>query len=220
MIKKIKNCFVNEPVNLGRQSELDVAKGIAIIFMVFCHSFEILCDFFNPEISTDFAYYILDVVLGGSFAAPVFMFCMGISFCYSRKNSAEDMVRRALNMAGIAFLLEVARTAIPGFLEWVIFRDPACIGYINLFFCSDILQFATLAMLTIALFKKLKLKQYVMVIIAALCSVAGQLLQWVSTGSTIGDIITGFIWRSNDYSYFPLLSWLILPVVLTLIPSP
>ena len=71
MIKKIKNSFVNEPVNLGRQSELDVAKGIAIIFMVFCHSFEILCDFFNPEISTDFAYGILDVVLGGSFAAPV-----------------------------------------------------------------------------------------------------------------------------------------------------
>ena len=35
MIKKIKNSFVNEPVNLGRQSELDVAKGIAIIFMVF-----------------------------------------------------------------------------------------------------------------------------------------------------------------------------------------
>ena len=28
MIKKIKNSFVNEPVNLGRQSELDVAKGI------------------------------------------------------------------------------------------------------------------------------------------------------------------------------------------------
>jgi len=47
MIKKIKNSFVNEPVNLGRQSELDVAKGIAIIFMVFCHSFEILCDFFK-----------------------------------------------------------------------------------------------------------------------------------------------------------------------------
>ena len=212
MINKIKNCFAKDPVNLGRQSELDVAKGIAIIFMVFCHSFEILCDFFNPEISTDFAYGILDVVLGGSFAAPVFMFCMGISFCYSRKNSPGDMVRRALNVAVVALLLEIARTAIPGFLEWLIFRDPECIEYVYLFFEADILQFAALAMLVIALFKKLNLKPCVMVIIAVLCSVAGQLLQWVSTGSGVVDVFTGFIWHSHDYSYFPLLNWLIFPV--------
>ena len=82
----------------------------------------------------------------------------------------------------------------------------------RLFFCADILQFAALAMLVIALFKKCKLKPAVMVLIAALCSVAGQLLQWVSVGSTVGDAVVGFLWRSNDYSYFPLLSWLIFPV--------
>jgi hypothetical protein len=122
------------------------------------------------------------------------------------------MVRRALSIAVIALLLEIARTAIPGFLEWLIFRDPECIEYVYLFFEADILQFAALSMLVIALFKKLNLKPYVMVIIAVLCSVAGQLLQWISTGSTVGDIIAGFIWRSHDYSYFPLLNWLIIPV--------
>ena len=35
MIEKMKNCFAKEPVNLGRQKELDIAKGIAVIFMVF-----------------------------------------------------------------------------------------------------------------------------------------------------------------------------------------
>lgn len=212
MITKIKKCFANEPVNLGRQKELDVAKGLAIIFMVFCHSFEILSYLFDPAASTDIAYAILDVVLGGSFAAPVFMFCMGISFCYSKRSSAGDMVRRALSVAGVALLLEIARTAIPGFLEWLMFRDPECIEYVYLFFEADILQFAALSMLTIALFQKMNLKPYVMVIIAALCSVAGQLLQWVSTGSDIVDIAAGFIWHSHDYSYFPLLSWLIFPV--------
>ena len=43
MIRKIRDCFNKEPVNLGRQTELDIAKGIAIIFMVFCHAFEMLC---------------------------------------------------------------------------------------------------------------------------------------------------------------------------------
>lgn len=212
MMKQIKNCFVKEPVNFGRQRELDIAKGIAIIFMVFCHSFEILSAFFDPAVSTDFAYAILDVVLGGSFTAPVFTFCMGISFCYSRRNSASDMLRRALGIAAVALLLEIFRTAIPGFLEWLIFRDPECIEYVYVFFEADILQFAALTMLTIALFKRLKLKPYVMVIIAAVCSVAGQLLQWVSTGSDVVDVITGFIWHSHDYSYFPILSWLIFPV--------
>lgn len=211
-MNKFKSCFANEPVNLGRQKELDIAKGIAIIFMIFCHSFEVLSDFFDPGISTDISYTILDVILGGSFAAPVFMFCMGISFCYSRKSSAGDMARRGLTVLGIAFLLEVFRTAIPGLLEWLIFRDPECIEYVYVFFEVDILQFAALAMLVIALFKKMNLKPYVMVIIAAVCSIVGQLLQWVSTGSTVGDIITGFIWHSHDYSYFPILNWLIFPV--------
>jgi uncharacterized membrane protein len=212
MIKRIKACFAKEPVNLGRQRELDIAKGLAIIFMVFCHSFEILSGFFDPKISTDLAYLILDVILGGSFAAPAFMFCMGISFCYSRKNSAKDMLRRALSVAVVALLLEIFRTAIPGLLEWLIFRDPECIEYVYVFFEADILQFAALSMLVIALFKKLNLKPYVMVIIAVFCSVVGQLLQWVSTGSAVLDLFTGFIWHSHDYSFFPLLNWLIFPV--------
>ena len=36
MIKAIQNCFVKEQVNLGRQKELDIAKGIAIIFIGTC----------------------------------------------------------------------------------------------------------------------------------------------------------------------------------------
>ena len=212
MISKIKTCFNKDRVNLGRQTELDIAKGIAIIFMVFCHAFEMLCWFFNPEISTDFAYVLLDVILGGSFAAPVFIFCMGISFAYSRRTSAGDMFKRALKMAGIVLIFEIARTALPGLLQWVISGDPECIEYVYMFFNVDILQFVTLALLVIALFKKLKLKPLVMVIIAVICSVIGQLLQGVSTGSYIGDIVAGFLWNSNEYAYFPLLNWLIFPV--------
>ena len=212
MISKIKSCFVKDPINLGRQKELDIAKGIAIIFMVLCHGFEIMGWFFDPEASTDAAYFILDVVLGGSLAAPVFIFCMGISFAYSRKQGAKDMLLRAVKTAGIVLLFEIARTVIPGLLQWFISRDPECIEYVDIFFCVDILQFVVMAMLVIALFKKLNLKPFVMVIVAAICSVIGQLLQGVVTGSYIGDIAVGFIWRSHEYSYFPLFSWLIIPV--------
>ena len=212
MVSKIKSCFVKEPVNLGRQKEFDIAKGIAIIFMVLCHGLEILSWFFDPAISYEVEYFILDVVLGGSFAAPVFLFCMGISFAYSRKTSATDIFRRAVKTAGIVIIFEIIRTALPGLLQWIISRDPECIEYVDIFFSVDILQFVTMTMLVIALFKKLKLKPVVMVIIAVICSVIGQLLQCVSTGSYIGDIVVGFFWYSHEYAYFPLLNWLIIPV--------
>ena len=212
MVRQIKSCFAREPINFGRQKELDIAKGIAVIFMVLCHGFEIMSWFFDPEISSDVAYFILDVVLGGSFAAPVFIFCMGISFAYSRRSGAGDMLRRALNTAGMVLLFEIARTVLPGFLQWVISGDPECIEYVDIFFSVDILQFVVLAMLVIALFQKLKLKPFVMVTIAAICSVIGQLLQGVTTGSYVGDIIVGFLWNSREYAYFPLLNWLIFPV--------
>lgn len=41
LLHPISSCFVEEPINLGRQKELDIAKGIAIIFMIFCHALEI-----------------------------------------------------------------------------------------------------------------------------------------------------------------------------------
>ena len=212
MIKAITNCFVEERVNLGRQKELDIAKGIAIIFMVLCHGFEILSWFFNPDISSDVAYFVLDVVLGGSFSAPVFLFCMGISFAYSRNSGAGDMFRRALKMAGMVLLFEIARTALPGLLQWLLSGDPECIEYVDLFFSVDIFQFAVMAMLVIALFQKWSLKPYVMVTIAVICSVIGQLLQWVTTGSYVGDVAVGLLWHSREYAYFPLLNWLIIPV--------
>lgn len=211
--ERIRNCFANAPVNTARQKELDIAKGIAIVFMVFSHAYEILAWFFDPEVSQSISGGIFDMLLGGAFAAPVFMFCMGISFQYSRKTTAADMLMRGVRMLGIAFLLEVFRTAIPGTLEWLIFREPGCLeGYAYLFFCVDILQFVALAMLMMALFIKLKLKAWMMVAVAAAFSVAGQLLQLVSTGSYIGDMAAGFIWHSYEESYFPLLNWLIFPV--------
>ena len=210
MIKKIRNCFDKSPVNFGRQREIDITKGIAVIIMMFSHALEILGWFFEPEVAVQSVWYIADMVISGS--APVFVLCMGIGLSYTSKKSAKDIFRRALNIAGLAVLLEIARTAIPGFLEWLIFKDPECIEYVYLMFTVDILQFAALAMLVIALFKKLNLKPWTMVIISVVCSIAGQLLQGVSTGSNIGDIAAGFFWCTYDYSYFPLLNWLIFPV--------
>jgi uncharacterized membrane protein len=116
-------------------------------------------------------------------------------------------------MLGIVALLELFRTVVPCFIEWLIFRDFESIRYAYQFLCVDIFQFVTLAWLVIALFKKLKLKPVMMILIASLLSVVGQLLRGVSTGSSVGDFAVGYLWHSHDASYFPLLNWLIAPVI-------
>ena len=60
MIKAIKNCFVEERVNLGRQKELDIAKGIAIIFMVLCHGFSAISAIFFHNI---FSFSCISIVM-------------------------------------------------------------------------------------------------------------------------------------------------------------
>ena len=211
MVKEIRSCFVDEPVNIGRQKELDIAKGIAIIFMSFSHCIEILGWFFDPNKSANPSWHDFDMVIKG--LALVFIICMGISLCYSTKKTAKDLLHRALGMAGIVLLLELSRTVIPTFFEWWIFRDFESIRYAYQIFSVDILQFATMALLMIALFKHLNLKPTVMLIISAVLSIVGQLLQGVSTGSKVGDILVGYLWHSHDASYFPIFNWLIAIVI-------
>ena len=211
MIKKITNCFDKDTVNTERQRELDVAKGFIIIFMTLSHAIEILGWFFAPQSSDGFFWHGFDMIIKGS--APVFMVCMGISLCYSKKQSAKDTFRRAMNTAGIVVLLEIARTVIPCFIEWLIFRDPEAMVYANEIVCVDILQFATMIFLAFALLKKINLGLIPTFAVAIVCSVAGQLLQGVSVGSVIGDRIVGFLWNSNPTSFFPFLNWFIVPVI-------
>ena len=211
MFQKLKNCFGKDPVNTGRQRELDIARGIALVFMTFSHSIEILGWFFDPNASSTPSWADVDAVIKA--VAPVFIFCMGISLCYSRKKTPRDLTRRAIFMVGIVFLLEIARTAIPTFIEWLVFRDFQSIRYAYQFLCVDIMQFATLTLLTIALLKKLNCRPAYMLAVAVVFSIAGQLLQGVSTGSVIGDYAVGYLWHSHSTAYFPLLNWFILPVI-------
>ena len=211
MIKQISSCVDREIVNTGRQRELDIAKGFIIILMSLSHAIEILGWFFAPESADGFFWADFDMLIKGT--APVFIFCMGISLCYSRRQSASDIFQRALGMAGLVVLLELFRTLIPCFLEWLIFRDIDSIEYAYQFLCVDILQFATVSLFAIALFKKLKLSSYAMLAIAVVCSVFGQILSGLSTGSLSGDFAVGYLWHSHDTAYFPFMNWFVVLMI-------
>jgi len=70
----------NKEINTGRQIELDIAKGLAIAFMIFDHVMETFAsDQLNESGFADIVYFMACVP-----AAPVFMFSMGVGFLYTR----------------------------------------------------------------------------------------------------------------------------------------
>jgi len=202
------NIFDNEKINSGRQPEIDIAKGLSIVFMVWCHCFIML----TPE-KWDLGVFIVDGVLGGPFAAPVFMMSVGIGICYSKRSTPKDGFRRGLILLGLGILLNVFRSVFPDLVRYIITGDSYYF-YESLYysvFSVDILQFAGLTFIFIALVKKLNLNNYILFAIAICFSLLGTYLRRTSTGSDIGDGFSGYLWGSNPESYFPFLNWFIFP---------
>lgn len=84
----MNSLFNSEKVNTERQLELDIAKALSIIFMVFVHCI-IICEYLNYSLSDAYTI-IVQYILGGPCAAPVFMFCMGVGIIYSKKKLFPD----------------------------------------------------------------------------------------------------------------------------------
>ena len=99
--------FSKDEVNTGRQIELDIAKGFAILFMIWVHTAETF------SAGTGLGYEIVDNFLGGPFAAPVFMVCMGIGMRYGRKTDVKDFVKRGIELLVIGLILNIFRYVLP-----------------------------------------------------------------------------------------------------------
>ncbi|MBO2517174.1 MAG: hypothetical protein CW338_07895 [Clostridiales bacterium] len=208
-------------VNRGRQPEIDLVKGLAIIFMIVDHSFGMIS--YTEEYH--FLYLFLDEILAGYLAAPMFMFCMGVGFAYSGKQDPRRIAVRGLKMLLTAFMLNTGRFVIPQLLSYLFGRplinngwaftmrpsgSPNPANYIPYMFLSDILFFAGFSMLAFALFKKLKLSPVTVFIIGVVSSFAATLLPFVRTDNqAVKGLLAFFV--NTDRSLFPFLVWLIFP---------
>lgn len=206
MIKKLAACFTPDKINTGQQIELDIAKGFAIIFMVLCHAYTYLSDWSDPLLEL-----ILYDILGGPFAAPIFMFCMGITIHYSRKKQPKDNFLRGCQLLLIGAALEILRNGIPLLIYNTLTTTPTQLQHIFDIIMVDILQFAGLFFIIFSLIQRFTEKPVWFAAAALVFSLAGQVLNRAASGNTFLDIVLGFIWRTRSKSFFPLLNWFIFP---------
>lgn len=206
-----------DPVNMRRQPELDIAKAIIVFFLAFIHCI-IEC---TPEENLVSGIpFLFDSIIGGPLAAPMFMFAMGVGLVYTRNTSIKAVAMRGIKLELLGFVFNLCRYTIPSLIGYAITRDTA--QYLEPLvyktFCIDILQFAGLAMLLIAALRWLKVSDVLMFIIALGMSFVSLLFNGVDVNSVFGNIVLGFFIGTEDaagmvYSDFPIMNWFIVPVV-------
>lgn len=205
---KMPQLFAKENANAGRQDELDIVKGLAIIFMVWCHVYrELGAD------TTTLPGIMVDSILGGPFAAPMFMICMGVSICFSRNQEPGQFFVRGFKLLALGYVLNLFRFVIPQAVlciikgNQVLWRDLLCE-----LMETDILQFAGLAFLLIGLARKCRISDGLLLTISAFLSVAGVLLKDTGTGLLFADLLLGLFWKTQEHAYFTLFHWFVFPV--------
>ena len=198
-----------------RFEELDIAKALSIVGMVLIHTLEYIDPDAEPEFETAYGIFA-DSIWGGLFAAPLFMFCMGITINFSSKSEPVIVFKRGLKLFLLSVSLNIVRDTLPNFIMgWAGLGDD-CFDYgVEAIFYVDILQFAGLAFVLTGMLKYAKANDTLLIIIATVLSLVGTLMYSVRLESTVLNYILGYFvgLESCTVSYFPLCNWYLIVVI-------
>ncbi len=196
--------FASNEINRSRQNEFDLIKALTIILMIWTHVYENLSTGFEPSFSHFNAYW-----RGCLFGASTFMFCMGIGMVYTRSSSTRDFFNRGIHIFFTAILLNFFRVVLSGTITGRYIYDPFSATYLILSVGSDILYFAGMAFLLMALLRKIGLKYRHILIVAAALSALAYFLEGTDSQNFFLNQAMGFLWGNSSESYFPLFNWFI-----------
>lgn len=176
-------------INTGRQLEIDIAKGLAVIFMILVHTQL----YFSTGVARENPIGVLIDYLGGASSAVVFMFILGVGTVYTKKNNFRQFLKRGLILITMGYGLNVAR----------VLMAPAY----NEIYDVDILQFAGLATILLGAIKVLNVGNFKVALIALALAFLNLILRMLGVSDP-----SGLFYGSEWYSYFPFLSWIIFPL--------
>lgn len=188
-----------------RTQTADLLKGIAVILMIQVHIIEL---FASAGIYNSIIGKIL-LFLGGTPVAPVFMLIFGYFIAASKKSSLQ-LIIRGLKIIALGMFLNIAMN-----LNLIISVNKGSIqtDLLPYIFGVDILQFAGIAIIIIAILKKAIEKKLFFVLLCILISTfIGNLLSNFSPETKTMQYVLSFFYGCSKWSYFPLFPWLAYPL--------
>ena len=190
----------------GRLRFLDLARGLAIVFMVFQHV-QIM---FAVGSGEDSALGTVFLLLGTAPAAPVFMVAMGFLFGSTARTGMRSGVVRGLQLFALGYALNLLRFVLP----LLSFGDPQAIELFGgtwwgAFFEIDILQLAGLSLIVLGPVKRYLRDARLVLALAVVVATVAPLLWGVGDGQFLMDPF----WGTGDWVSFPLFPWLAYPLL-------
>lgn len=207
----------------NRLLSIDLARGLAVFFMIAVHTLEVYA---NQEVKGSIFGQIIEF-LGGPPAAPVFMTLMGFSFIYSRKSELKPKLLRGFKIFLSGYILNIIRGVLPFTLSTYLRMDiietfpvEKLNGY-TLLTLVDILQFAGIALMIMALIQEFKINKYIILFSAFLISMFSPFLWGFTLNIPVVDQIFGLFWGDQPIGFsfidnkiaFPIFPWLSFPLL-------
>ncbi len=179
-----------------RLRAIDLARGLAVFFMILVH---VLITYSAPEVAHSLFGNIVGF-LGGPPAAPVFMALMGISFYYSRHTEFKYGIQRGLWLILLGYILNLLRGVLP--IVYVNLLSPSRAAQIpdavasltDAFLELDILQFAGLAFIAMAVIREVRVNRYVLLLLAAATAMVSPFLWGVGSDVPVAGHLLDYLW--------------------------
>jgi len=191
---------------------IDLARGLAILFMVMVHVLEEI----SLENVQDSLFGEILEFLGGPPAAPVFMFLMGTSFVFSARSDLKQGVIRGVKLLALAYLMNFLRGTLPAWITlWLNIWSPQDLAPytpLNLFTLVDILQFSGLALIILPFVRRYIKKPIYWLLLAFAVAVFSPHLWGRMSGIVPLDWLLTLLWGTGDMVAFPVFPWLVYPL--------
>jgi uncharacterized membrane protein len=214
----------NKETNVDtRILSVDLARGLAVFFMIAVHTLQVYA---NPEVTSSLLGKIISF-LGGPPAAPVFMTLMGFSFVYSKKSALKSKLVRGLKVFLSGYILNLLRGVIPYKLSIYFETDLAKslpldrLNDYTIFTIVDILQFAGIALIIIAILQELKVNRYKILLLAFIIILISPFLWGIRLNIPFVDDFLDLLWGDQVIQFkfidnkiaFPVFPWLAFPLL-------
>ena len=214
---------MNVTTQNNRLLSIDLARGLAVFFMIAVHT---LMVFANEEVKNSVFGQIIGF-LGGPPAAPVFMTLMGFSFIYSRNSELKPRILRGLKIFLSGYILNIIRGVLPFTLSNQLNMDivktfpSEIVNEYTILTLVDILQFAGIALMIMALIQEFKINKYIILFTAFLISMLSPFLWGLKLNIPVIDQILELFWGDQPIGFsfidnkiaFPIFPWLSFPLL-------
>lgn len=209
--------------NNNRLLSIDLARGLAVFFMISVHTLDV---FANAEVKNSIFGQII-TFLGGAPAAPVFMTLMGVSFVYSRKSEFIPKLLRGFRIFLSGYILNIFRGVIPykisKYADMNISKSFPIdkLNEYTIFTIIDILQFAGIALMIMAILQQYKINKNILLIAAFIIIIIAPFLWGIKLDLPIIDFVLDLFWGDQPISQsfisnkiaFPIFPWLAFPLM-------